>query len=138
MRLLAIDYGARRWGLAGGDELGVALPLPALVQPDLSRRWSALEELVRRRGITAFVVGLPLNMDDSAGFKAREAEAFAAQLREKFQLPVHMVDERLTTYEAEAGIARSRRRKLRPSGQVDSRAAAIFLQEFLDQNKGSD
>src|SRR5580700_9582635 len=132
MRLLAIDYGARRWGLACGDELGVATPLPALVQADSARRFAALAELARQRRITGFVVGLPLNMDDTEGFKAKEAQAFAQRLRSELGLPVHLVDERLTSYEAESSIPKPRRRQVRASGLIDSRAAAIFLQEFLD------
>jgi len=69
------------------------------------------------------VLGHPLNMDDSAGFKARETEAFAARLKEEFALPVHLVDERLTSYEAEASIPKRQRRAVRATGLIDSRAA---------------
>jgi putative Holliday junction resolvase len=133
MRCLGIDYGARRWGLAYGDELGVATPLPALVEAEPARRWSRLAALVGLRRITDAVVGYPFNMDGSAGFKAREVDAFAARLRAELGLPVHFVDERLTTYEAEATIAKPRRRALRRSGIVDSRAATLILQDFFEQ-----
>jgi putative Holliday junction resolvase len=133
MRCLGIDYGTRRWGLAYGDELGVATPLPALVESDPAARWRALAAVMRERRIPELVLGHPLNMDDSAGFKAREAEAFAARLRAEHGLPVHLADERLTSHEAESSIPKSRRRGLRATGIVDSRAATIFLQEFLDQ-----
>jgi putative Holliday junction resolvase len=133
MRCLGIDYGARRWGLAYGDDLGVATPLPALVDAEPARRWTRLTELAGLRRITDVVVGYPFNMDGSAGFKAREVDAFAARLRAELGLPVHLVDERLTTYEAEATIAKPRRRALRQSGIVDSRAATLILQDFFDQ-----
>lgn len=133
MRLLGIDYGTRRIGLSYGDELGVATPLPALVEADPARRWEALLEVARARRITEFVVGHPLNMDDTAGPKAREAEAFAARLRAAFGMPVHLVDERLTSHAAEATIAPARRRELRGRGIVDSRAATLILQDHLDQ-----
>ena len=81
------------------------------------------------------VVGYPFNMDGSAGFKAREVDAFAARLRAELGLPVHFVDERLTTYEAEATIAKPRRRALRRSGIVDSRAATLILQDFFEQRR---
>jgi putative Holliday junction resolvase len=132
LRFLGIDHGERRWGLAYGDDLGVATPLPALVESDPGRRWLGLERLVRERRITDLVLGHPLNMDGSAGFKAREVEAFAARLRAGFGLPVHLADERLTTYEAESTMAKAKRRDLRSSGVVDSRAATIMLQDFLD------
>lgn len=133
MRCLGIDYGERRMGLSYGDELGVATPLPALTDADPAKRWAALAAVVARRRITDFVVGYPLNMDDTVGSKAKEVEAFAAELRRRFDRPVHLVDERLTSYEAESSIAKAKRRAVRASGIVDSRAATIVLQDFLDQ-----
>lgn len=133
MRCLGIDYGAKRWGLAFGDELGLASPLPALIDTDPEKRWVALGAVIRQRRITDLVLGYPYNMDGSAGFKAQEVDAFAARLRTEFSLPVHLVDERLTSYEAEASIPKHKRREVRASGLVDSRAAAIILQDFLNQ-----
>ena len=133
MRCLGIDYGTRRIGLGYGDDIGVATPLPALVQADAGQRWEELAKLVRDRRITDLVLGYPYNMDGTAGFKAKEVDAFAAELRERFGLPVHLVDERLTSYEAESTIAKGKRRDVRASGLVDSRAATIILQDFLDQ-----
>jgi putative Holliday junction resolvase len=134
MRFLGIDYGTRRVGLAYGDDLGVATPLPALVAADAKARWAALCELVRLRGITDLVLGYPFNMDGTAGVKAREVDGFAARLRGEFGLPVHLVDERLTSYEAESTIGRKDRRALRATGIVDSRAATLILQDYLDQH----
>jgi putative Holliday junction resolvase len=133
MRCLGIDYGTKRIGLSYGDELGVATPLPALVEADPARRWTALAAVLQQRKVTEIVVGHPLNMDDTAGPKAKEAEAFAARLREEFKLPVHLIDERLTSYEAESSIPKSKRREVRASGLVDSRSATLILQDFLDQ-----
>lgn len=136
MRCLGIDYGARRIGLSYGDDLGVATPLPALTQPDEARRWAALAEIIRQRRITDLVIEYPVNMDESVGRKAREVDAFSERLRQAFSLPVHRVDERLTSYEAEATIAKSRRRDVRSSGIIDSRAATLILQDYLNQNTG--
>lgn len=133
MRFLGLDYGAKRIGLSAGDELGVATPLPALIEPDEARRWARLGELIAQRQITALVVGYPFNMDGTAGFKAKEVDRFVAQLRERFGLPVHLVDETLTSYAAESTIAKKDRRGLRDSGLVDSRAATLILQDYLDQ-----
>jgi putative Holliday junction resolvase len=133
VRFLGIDYGARRIGLSYGDELGVATPLPALIEADPAKRWTRLVAVVTQRRITDLVIGYPLNMDDTAGFKAKEVDAFAARLREEVKLPVHLVDERLTSYEAESTIAKSRRREVRASGIIDSRAATIILQDYLNQ-----
>ena len=133
MRCLGIDYGTRRIGLSFGDELGVATPLPAIVDAAPEKRWAALTEMIKQRRATDLVLGYPLNMDDTAGPKAKEAEALAVRLREEFKLAVHLVDERLTSYEAESTIAKSKRREVRASGLVDSRAATLILQDFLDQ-----
>jgi putative Holliday junction resolvase len=133
MRCLGIDYGAKRVGLSYGDELGVATPLPALTGLSPRKRLGKLTAVIHQRRITDIVLGHPLNMDDTAGFKAKEAEAFAAQLKATFSLPVHLVDERLTSVEAEQSIPKRRRRAVRASGLVDSRAACLILQDFLNQ-----
>jgi len=135
MRCLGIDYGSRRVGLSYGDEIGVATPLPAIVEQDERERWKRLLEIIRQRRVTDLVIGWPLNMDDTIGPKAREMEVIAARLRSDTGLPVHLVDERLTSHEAEASIPKQRRRDLRASGIVDSRAATIILQDFLDQHQ---
>ena len=133
MHCLGIDYGTRRLGLSYGDELGVATPLPALVQAAPEQRWVALGEVIRRRAITDLVLGYPYNMDGTVGFKAQEVDAFAGELRRAFGLPVHLVDERLTSYEAEATIAKAKRREIRPGWVIDSRAATLILQDYLNQ-----
>lgn len=134
MRCLGIDHGSKRVGLSFGDELGVATPLPALVGLSPAALQEKLRVIVLRQGITDIVLGHPLNMDGTAGPKAREIETLAAQLQDGFGLPVHLVDERLTTCEAEAAIPKKQRRAVRNSGLVDSRAACLILQDFLDQH----
>jgi putative Holliday junction resolvase len=133
MRCLGIDYGTKRVGLAHGDEIGVATPLPALTDADEAARWTKLGEVIRQRRITDLVLGYPYNMDGSVGFKAKEVDAFAAKLKAAFGLPVHLIDETLTSSEAESSIAKKDRRAVRASGLVDSRAACLILQDYLDQ-----
>jgi putative Holliday junction resolvase len=133
MRFLGIDYGTRRIGLATGDELGIATPIPALVEAGAAARRRALAVVVKTRRIQEIVLGLPLNMDGSEGFKAKEAQAFAEELRAEFGLPVHLVDERLTSHIAEAGLNQKQLREIRGTGIIDSRAAAVILQDYLDQ-----
>lgn len=133
MRCLGIDYGTKRVGLAHGDALGVATPLPALTDADEAARWAKLGELIKQRRITDLVLGYPYNMDGSVGFKAKEVDAFASRLKTAFGLPVHLVDETLTSAEAESSIARKDRRGVRDSGLIDSRAACLILRDFLDQ-----
>jgi putative Holliday junction resolvase len=133
MRYLGIDHGSKRVGLSFGDDLGVATPLPALRETDEFRVIEALGGLIRQRRITELVVGWPLNMDDTVGPKAKEVERFAEVLRRTFGLPVHLVDERLTSAEAEATIPKQRLRDIRASGVIDSRAATLILQDYLNQ-----
>jgi len=133
MRCLGLDYGTKRIGLSQGDEIGVATPLPALTTGLEEASWLKLGEIIKQRRITDLVVGYPYNMDGTVGFKAKEVDAFAAKLKEKFGLPVHLVDETLTSYEAESTIAKKSRRDVRDSGLIDSRAACLILQDFLDQ-----
>ena len=133
MRCLGIDYGTKRLGLSHGDEIGVATPLPALTDGLGEPSWQKLGDVIKQRRITDLVVGYPYNMDGSVGFKAKEVDAFVVRLKEKFGLPVHLVDETLTSYEAESTIAKKSRRDVRDSGVVDSRAACLILQDFLNQ-----
>lgn len=133
MRFLGIDYGEKRIGLSFGDDLGLASPLPAAVQRTKEERLRQIGEVIRQRKITDLVIGHPLNMNGSAGFKAKEVEQFADRLRERFGLPVHLVDERLTSFEAEVRMKNRGRKTIRSSGEIDSMAAALILQDFLDQ-----
>ena len=133
MRFLGIDYGTRRIGLAHGDELGLATPLPALTDAEPSKRRDALAAVVKQRRVDEIVLGYPYNMDGSIGFKAKEVDAFAESVRKEFGLPVHLVDERLTSHTAEAGMTQMELREIRAQGIIDSRAAAIVLQDYLDQ-----
>jgi putative Holliday junction resolvase len=132
MRCLGIDHGERRIGLSYGDDIGVATPLPALVFVDASRQWAGIAAVLKDRRITDVVLGHPLNMDGSSGPKAQEVEEFARRLHSEFNLPVHLVDERLTSQEAESTIPPAKRRAVRRSGLIDSRAATLILQDFLD------
>lgn len=145
MRFLGLDYGAKRWGLSYGDELGLALPLPAAIAATPAERFAHVAREITTRKITELVVGYPYNMDGTAGPKAREVDAFIAELEKKFKLPVHRSDERLTSHQAEADIRQGKSKRLRTpaahqaaraTGEVDSRAAALILQDFLDSRQG--
>ncbi len=138
MRCLGIDYGERRIGLSYGDEIGVATPLGAVDGGDRGEGFPRLARVLAERGITDLVVGYPLNMDGSIGFKAREVDAFIRELDDRFGLVIHRVDERLTTEEAKARLPKGRDDALRRSGRIDSMAAALILQDFLDQHTGFD
>ncbi len=140
MRILGIDYGRRRIGLALSDEEGIlATPLPTYVR-GRSEEWDldAMTTLIRRHDVAAVVVGWPLNMNGSRGGMALEAEKFADRIRREAGLPVELFDERLTSSEAErvlldADLPRRRRKHLR-----DSLSAVLILQGHLDRRNSSD
>lgn len=136
MRCLGIDYGEKRIGLAWGDELGVATPLEAATEGTLESRLERIEKVIRERSATELVVGYPYNMDGSVGFKAQEVDGFIALLEERFGLPVRRVDERLSSHAAQQslGLHGRRERELRRTGVLDSAAAALILQDWLDQH----
>lgn len=137
---LAIDYGSRRIGLAYGDELGIAMPVPAATAPDEAARLEQIANEIRIRRITTLIVGYPVNMDGSHGYKTREVDAFIAQLEARFSLPVIRVDETLSSYEAETHMTAKRkggnnaraRQAHRRTGEIDSRAATVILQDYFN------
>lgn len=133
MRILGIDYGERRIGLSYGDELGVAVPLPAARAPTEDGRLDEIVAVARERRVTELVIGYPYNMDGSVGFKAREVDAFVERLTKKLPLPVHRVDERLSTRIAGEHLPKRRDDELRRSGRIDSMAACVILQDHLNQ-----
>ncbi len=159
-RVLAIDYGRRRLGLALSDEGRLlARPLETLVRVNRQADLARLRRIVREQGVKQLVVGLPLRLDGTAGDMAAEARAFAARVGKAVRLPVALVDERLTSWEASEGPEanptkqsfgggrRGRRDALGGSGAaskahrapdgVDSLAAALILEEFLRREAGA-
>ena len=143
MRTLAIDLGARRIGLAISDAGGAwATPADVLTVTDPAQAVAPVLAVVRREDVRRVVVGLPLNMDGTAGPMARQAVAWAAGLAASAGtagLPVELVfvDERLSSFDAEQQLndrkrAGERLTRKRRKEQLDAVAAAGFLQGFLD------
>lgn len=134
MRCIGVDYGERRIGVSFGDEIGVATPLPAIVKATEPERLHALAAIAKERRATDLVFGYPYNMDGSIGFKAREVDAFIEKLKAVVDLPVHRIDERLTSCEASRAFPKGRDDELRRSGKIDSVAATLILQDYLNQH----
>lgn len=132
-RILAIDPGRVRMGLAVSDPMGIlARGLPTLESAGRRKDLEALEAIVRENEVAEIVVGHPLSMDGSRGQMTDFAERLAEDLRERTGLPVSLWDERLSSVEAERSlIARNVRREDR-KGMRDRVAAALILQGFLD------
>lgn len=137
MRTLGVDYGMKRVGLALSDSEGrLALPYCVLERTTRDALFNTLAEIVEREGVEAVVVGLPLSLDGDETLTSRQCRNFAASLARRTGLPVSLMDERLTSSEAEdllaqAGCnARNRRKSL------DAHAAALILRAHLDQSAG--
>jgi putative Holliday junction resolvase len=141
--ILAIDYGKKRLGLALSDELGVTSRAYATWNRVNRRRDLArLRELVRQQGVRRIVVGLPLHLDGTPSEMSEEAKSFAARVEKALGLPVEMMDERLSSWEALQTVAtansneRARRGssgRAEPGKQtpLDEIAAAIILRDYL-------
>ena len=138
MRTLAVDLGTRRVGLALSDA-GGTLSTPYLVievkSPDQAT--AQILEIIRAEDVERIVLGLPLNMDDSAGPAAKQTIAWGTNLANQSGKPVIYVDERLSSFEAEQSLTERKKRgeKITRKGKkerLDAVAAAGFLQAFLD------
>jgi putative Holliday junction resolvase len=130
-RLLGIDHGRRRIGIAlADDETGMAFARPAL-QARGTDIVMAVVGLARREGVDRVVVGLPRNMDGSEGPQAAQARAFGDRLAAS-GLVVSFMDERLTSWAAREQLGSAGRRPDRASGELDSAAARLILQDYLD------
>jgi putative holliday junction resolvase len=146
--ILAVDYGRARIGLALADaETRMAKPLCTMERVNRNEDMRRLRELVREQGVKQIVVGLPLRLDGTRGAMAEEAERFAERVRKQIGVPVEMVDERLTSWEAERLLEEVQGRYIREEKltggkkpknvqakmTVDAVAAAVILKEYLDR-----
>jgi putative Holliday junction resolvase len=146
-RVLALDYGRARIGMAIADvETALAQPLGTLDRINRNEDMRRLRELVRERGVQQIVVGLPLRLDGTRGEMAEEAARFGQRVHKQMGLPVEMVDERLTSWEAERLLeehqgrtmrtaSSKKRRKENEKTGVDAMAAALILKEYLDRRQ---
>ena len=134
MRYLAIDYGDKRTGLAICDPAEtIASPLTVIEgQKDLLKK---IAEIARSENVEAIVLGLPLNMDDSQGFQAKLVTQFAEQLKKLIDIPIHVQDERLSSFAAEEKLASSEFTRKKKKKRLDAIAAAEILKAFLEQKK---
>jgi putative Holliday junction resolvase len=131
---LAFDYGLKHIGVAVGQNLtGTAQPLAALKASDGVPNWDTIAALIREWQPQLCIIGLPLNMDGSESELSQRAAKFARRLHGRFNLPVELADERLSSFEARGEIIqRSGSRNFRDSG-VDSLSAVIILESWFRQ-----
>ena len=131
-RILAIDYGSRRMGLAVSDALGItAQGLDTLERKNKRSDFARLERTIREYQVTEIVMGNPLRMSGEEGTQSRKVAEFAEELRRRFELPVHLWDERLTSSEANRLLRDAEVSLQRRTQAVDRMAATLILQSFL-------
>ena len=133
MRILALDIGDRRIGLAISDEMGLtAQGLETLVRKDLKQDLKELTDLIRSREVTELVIGLPRHLDGHLGPQAEKVLAFVESLKTRVSVPVSMWDERLTTRESERVLIEAHVRRDRRKTVLDQMSAVLILQNYLD------
>ena len=149
MRILGLDVGERRIGVAAADsEMRVALPIGVVERTEPAADAAAIARLMEEQKAEALVLGLPISLNGSLGPQAKVVREFGDQLSARLGLPVEYWDERFSTVEAQrrlappAGRARAKRgsrsaKGRAPSGRTDALAAAIILQSYLDRRAGS-
>ena len=134
MRIMALDVGSKRIGVALSDPLKItAQGLQTFQRTTLEEDIKGLWQLIDEHEVSQLVVGLPKNMDGSIGFKAEEVQQFVADLTAERKIEVIWIDERLTTVSAErvlleADVSRAKRKKV-----IDKMAAVVILQSYLDR-----
>ena len=135
-RVIGLDHGSRRIGVAIADlETGMAFARSAIQRRNVDHDLALVRELCASEGVERLVIGLPLNMDGTEGAQAAAAREFGDRLA-AIGLTVDYEDERLSTWEAGERMAEVGRRARRGSGELDSTAARVILQQYLDARHG--
>ena len=131
-RILAIDYGSRRMGLAVSDPLGITSQgIETLQRKNKRNDFSRLGQVIREYNVQEIVLGYPLRMSGAEGIQSEKVAGFAEELRQKFKLPVHLWDERLTSAEANRVLREADLSIQKRAQAVDRMAAVLILQSFL-------
>ncbi len=134
MRILGIDYGEKRVGLAISSPVGfIAQGLPTIERIEGTDYLEELADVIKEKEVDEIVVGLPKNMNGSIGEKAEEVLELVEKLISKFNLPVNTFDERLTTVRAHRAMTGAKMSKKGKKKRVDMIAAQFILQAYLDQ-----
>lgn len=133
--VLGFDYGERRIGVATGQTItGSATPLITLNAINQKPDWAGIEKLIKEWQPDALIVGIPTYLDGTASEITKKAERFCRQLEGRFHLPVHTVNESLTSFEAEQQLQKNKKIGQHNKQEIDKMAAAIIVQSWLEQN----
>ena len=133
MRILALDHGTKRIGIALSDELKmIAQPLEYVLTEPIADFFVRLKEIIREKEVELILIGMPRNMDGSYGPAALKVQEFIAVLKDKVAIPIQTWDERLTSAQAQRFLIQGGVRRQDRKQKVDKTAAAILLQSYLD------
>jgi putative holliday junction resolvase len=133
---LGLDVGRKRIGVAGCDRSGlIATGLTTIERQSFEEDVRQLKSLMDERQVQILVVGLPYSMNGTIGFQAKQVQKFAQRIAKALQLPVEYIDERLTSFQAEELLKAENRSPSRNKGLIDRKAAAIILQQWLDERR---
>ncbi len=138
MRILAIDHGSKRMGIAVSDDLKmIASPVGYLPAEPFAQFLASLKDLLREKEVELILVGMPRNMDGSYGPAALKVQEFVAVLKGAVTIPIQLWDERLTSAQANRFLIQGNVRRDKRKEKVDAMAAAILLQSYLDSRPHS-
>ena len=136
-RILGLDVGSRRIGVAVTDPLGItAQGLETLQRRNKRYDFDQLAQVIRQYGVKEIVVGLPLRMSGAEGTQSEKMRVFAEEIRKKFRLPVHLYDERLTSAEANRFLRETELSIEKRGKAVDRMAAVLILQGWMERRAG--
>lgn len=137
MKILALDLGTKTLGLAISDNLGMlAHPYRTIKYSNLDDLFKELSLIIEKEKVLELVLGLPKNMDNSLGFASERSLEFEKELRKRYNIPVTLIDERLSTKEAENILIKNNLRRDKRKEKIDSMAAVIILENYLNRRKG--
>ena len=133
--VLGFDYGLKRIGVATGQTVtGTSTPLTTIVQNEDDSHWREIEQLVTRWKPDVLLVGIPYMLDGSETEMGRHARKFRSQLEQRFGLPTELVDETLSSFQAEQELKQNMQLGQHNKAEIDRMAAAIIVQSWLDQH----
>ena len=135
MRYLGLDLGSKTLGIAISDLTGVIATSYKIIRhnEEYNKLIDEVLKIVTEEKISAIVLGLPKNMDNTIGYKGELSISFKEKLEKKIQIPIYLQDERLTTKEAESILIKNDTSRKKRKKVIDSLAATIILQSFLDR-----
>ena len=137
MRILALDHGTKRMGIAISDELGmIAQPLEFIPAEPFANFLTRLKEILKEKQVELILIGMPRNMNGSYGPAALKVQEFVTVLKDAVTIPIHTLDERLTSVQAHRFLTEAAVSGRERKGKVDKSAAAILLQSYLDGQSG--